>query len=53
MGDEGPNITVSLPLQPVSDNGMSIMNVVELMVSSSFPPLHYHTLSISTAAASK
>ena len=42
-------LCLSLRLQPVSDNGISIMIVIELMVSSSFPPLHYHTLCISTA----
>ena len=41
---------LSLPLQSVSDNGTSIMNVIELLLSSSSSPLHYHTLSISTTA---
>ena len=44
---------LSLPLQRVSDNGTSIINVIELLLSSSSSPLHYHTLSISTIAESK
>ena len=48
-----PHIVYSLPLQVVSDNGTSIMNVIELLLSSSSSPLHYHTLSISTTAVSK
>ena len=44
---------LSLPLQPVSDNGTSKVNVIEILLSSSSSPLHYHTLSISTTAGSK